>query len=74
MDRELLVLNSGSSSLKFAVYREIGEAGLQVAPRRGPEVMPRFAMRSGDDAELGSHAWPSVSGRPPGFAGVAVAV
>ena len=62
MDRGLLVLNSGSSSLKFAVYRETGEAGLQVACRGEVQKMmtsPRFAVRSGDDAEVGSHAWPS---------------
>lgn len=65
MDRGLLVVNSGSSSLKFAVYRETGKSGLHVACRGEVEKMmtsPRFAARTGDNAELGSHAWPA--GKP----------
>jgi acetate kinase len=62
MDRGLLVVNSGSSSLKFAVYRETGKASLHVACRGEVERMmtsPHFAAQGGDGAGLGSHAWPA---------------
>ncbi|MEP9349127.1 acetate/propionate family kinase [Xanthobacter sp. KR7-225] len=60
MDTGILVVNAGSSSLKFALYRVRGQT-LAVACRGAVERMmtaPRFAVRGPDGAALGEHSWP----------------
>ena len=58
MDNGILVLNSGSSSLKFALYRG---GGLAVACSGAVEALmtaPQFSARDADGHVLGEHRWP----------------
>lgn len=60
-DRGILVLNAGSSSLKFAFYAQ-AESGLDVLCRGQVEGMmtaPQFAVKDAHGAELATHSWPS---------------
>ena len=69
MDRGILVLNSGSSSLKFALYREKGEA-LELASQGEIEEMlttPRFAAHDAKGAALAKNAWNAPIGPETGF-------
>ncbi len=69
MDRGILVLNSGSSSLKFALYREAKEA-LALAAQGEIEAMmtqPRFAAHDEKGAELAKHAWKAPIDAETGF-------
>lgn len=55
MDEFALVLNAGSSSLKFAVYRRAGTSDWQVATRgqiEGIGTAPRMSARDGDGAPI----------------------
>ena len=69
MDRGILVLNSGSSSLKFALYREAKEA-LALASQGEIEAMmtkPRFAAHDPKGVELAKHAWEAPIDAETGF-------
>ncbi len=59
MDRGILALNSGSSSLKFALYREV-DAAFTLASSGEIEAMmtkPAFAAHDAKGAALAKHAW-----------------
>jgi acetate kinase len=55
MDEYALVLNAGSSSLKFAVYRDVKPGAWEVAARgqvEGIGTKPRMSARDGSDAAM----------------------
>ncbi|MFO1037265.1 MAG: acetate/propionate family kinase [Geminicoccaceae bacterium] len=61
MDKGILVVNSGSSSLKFALYRHASGTDLDVLCRGEVESMmsaPAFAVKGADGSKLADHAWP----------------
>ena len=67
MTGTILVLNAGSSSLKFTQYR-LADGGLEVARRGNLEELygaAWFRARDAGGAALGEHAWEA----PPGHAG-----
>ena len=69
MDRGILVLNSGSSSLKFALYRETGQS-LGLESQGEIEAMmtsPRFTAHSAEGAQLSTHAWSAPIDAETGF-------
>lgn len=62
MDRGILVLNTGSSSLKFALYREPAGGGLALPCQGEVERMmtkPRFAVHDAAGKLLGGNEWPA---------------
>ena len=69
MDRGILVLNSGSSSLKFALYREKEET-LALASGGEIEAMmttPRFAAHDDKGEALAKYAWSAPIDAETGF-------
>lgn len=65
MENGILVLNSGSSSLKFALYHQRADDTLEVVCRGEVDDMmtsPRFAASDAKGTALSSYAWPS--GKP----------
>ena len=69
MDRGILVLNSGSSSLKFALYRELGD-GLALASGGQIEAMmtaPRFSAHRTDGVKAEGHSWTTPIDAETGF-------
>ncbi|MCW2284520.1 acetate kinase [Rhodoblastus acidophilus] len=61
MDKGILVLNAGSSSLKFALYQHGGGEKLDVSCHGEIEAMmtaPRFVVRDKTGAEIGAQSWP----------------
>jgi len=64
MKTAIVVLNAGSSSLKFSAYVEAG-AGLELQVRgqvEGLFTQPRFAARSADGAVLAEKSWDEALG------------
>lgn len=62
MSDHALVLNAGSSSLKFCVYRRLEDGGWEVASRGqidGIGVAPKLAARGGDGAVLSDQRLPA---------------
>jgi len=57
VDQGILVLNSGSSSLKFALYRSEGLAVACQGQVEGKMTAPRFSARDADGRVLGEHDW-----------------
>ncbi len=69
MDRGILVLNSGSSSLKFALYREVHD-GLALASQGEIEAMmtsPRFSAHRADRVKVDGHSWTAPIDAEAGF-------
>ncbi len=69
MDRGILVLNSGSSSLKFALYRE-GNESLSLASQGEIEAMmtsPRFSAHRADGVKVDGHSWTAPIDAEAGF-------
>lgn len=65
MQNGILVLNSGSSSLKFAIYRVHDDSSLDVLCRGEVAHMmtaPKFSVADANGKPLSSHAWPE--GKP----------
>lgn len=65
MENGILVLNSGSSSLKFALYHLIADATLEVVCRGEVDDMmttPQFGVSNAKGTPLASYAWPK--GKP----------
>ncbi|MGQ3017843.1 acetate/propionate family kinase [Phenylobacterium sp.] len=61
---QILVLNAGSSSLKFAVYDSVGEGlslGMTGAVSGLPE-RPQFQVRDAEGATLAETEWPKAAG------------
>jgi acetate kinase len=59
MSDAILVLNAGSSSIKFSVFAE-GKDALELAFGGQMESLytaPRFSAKSADGADLGTHEW-----------------
>jgi acetate kinase len=58
MANALLVLNAGSSSLKFAVYRDADPPSLVLRGQiDGLSTRPHFIARAADGAVVGEHDW-----------------
>jgi acetate kinase len=56
----ILVLNAGSSSIKFRTFRVGGERGPALAAKgiiEGIGIAPRFSATAGDGAPLGAESW-----------------
>ncbi|WP_421723464.1 acetate/propionate family kinase [Bauldia sp.] len=72
----ILVLNSGSTSIKFAAYRGMAEETLAVVCRGGidaMEDMPHFAVEDANGRAMASHDW-AANERPDQAAGLAFIV
>jgi acetate kinase len=69
MDRGILVLNSGSSSLKFALYREENDSLVLVSHGEIEAMMtaPKFAAQGADGAAPGAFAWSAPIDAETGF-------
>lgn len=71
MTEHALVLNAGSSSLKFTVYRRPEGGGWEIASRGqidGIGVAPKLAARDGDGAVLSDRELPAADARDVGAA------
>ena len=69
MDRGILVLNSGSSSLKFALYREARDSLVPVSRGEIEAMMtsPKFAAQGADGAASGAFSWSAPIDAETGF-------
>ena len=69
MDRGILVLNSGSSSLKFSLYRETGDGPAAVAEGEigGMMTSPRFSAYRADGVNVEGNSWAAPIDADTGF-------
>jgi acetate kinase len=62
MDNALLILNAGSSSLKFSVFRDSDPPEIIVRGQiEALQSSPRFAARDAHGNVISEHAWPEAS-------------
>jgi len=62
VDDAILVINAGSSSLKFALYAHRDEKLLLRGQVEGLDVGPSFRVEDADGLTLGRHQWPKGDG------------